>query len=75
MPAQWTGQLIGEIHNSKLTILQVSKKAGLHPKYVSAVLNSEGGYEKAKGKLFSALEDLKKEKIEKEREYDRNSNL
>lgn len=61
MPAQWTGRLIGELHNSKLTILQVSKKAGLHPKYVSAVLNAESGYPKAKEKLLAALEELKAE--------------
>lgn len=59
MPAQWTGELIGEIHNAGLTIKQVAAEAGLNPKYVSQVLNGEGESEKAKAKLESALERLK----------------
>lgn len=41
MPAQWTGELIGKIHNAGLSIKAVSEEAGLHPKYVSTVLNSD----------------------------------
>ena len=30
MPAQWTGRLVGEIHNAGLTIKQVAAEAGLN---------------------------------------------
>ena len=58
MPAQWTGYLIGEIHNKGLTIKQVAKEAGLNPKYVSQVLNSNAEATKAEVKLRAALERL-----------------
>lgn len=59
MPAQWTGVLIGEIHNAGFTIKQISKEAGLNPKYVSQVLNSDSGSEKTEKKLRAALERMK----------------
>lgn len=58
MPAQWTGQLIGEIHNAGFTIKQVAKEADLNPKYVSQVLNSDSDSPKAERKLRWALERL-----------------
>ena len=70
MPAQWTGKLIGEIHNADLTLLQVARRAGLHPKWVSRVLHSEKESPVTREKLFSALEELKSEinSIKKEAE-------
>lgn len=58
MPAQWTGQLVGEIHNAGLTIKQVSEEAGLNPKYVSTVLNGDSDATKAEEKLRAALNRL-----------------
>ena len=58
MPAQWTGHIIGEIHNSGFTIKQVCEEAGLNPKYVSQVLNSNADSPKAKAKLWEALNRL-----------------
>ena len=59
MPAQWTGELIGEIHNMGMTIKQFSAEAKLHPKYVSAVLHGKVESPKAEEKLKAALERLK----------------
>lgn len=58
IPAQWTGRLIGEIHNAGFSIKQVSEEAGLNPKYVSAVLNRNAEAPKAESKLRAALERL-----------------
>lgn len=60
MPAQWTGQLVGEIHNAGLTIKRVATEAGLNSKYVSQVLNAETESPKAERKLREALERLRK---------------
>lgn len=58
MPVQWTGHLVGEIHNAGLTIRQVAEEAGMNPKYVSTVLNGEAEAPKARAKLTAALERL-----------------
>lgn len=58
MPAQWTGQLVGEIHNAGLTIKQVAEEAGMNAKYVSTVLNSDVDSPRAEAKLRSALDRL-----------------
>lgn len=39
MPAQWTAEVIGELHLNRLTALQLAKELGWHPKYLSQVLN------------------------------------
>jgi hypothetical protein len=59
MPAKWTGELVAEIHNAGLTIKEVAEAAGMNPKYISTVLNSDGGSPKAEAKLRSALNRLK----------------
>ena len=58
MPAKWTGQLVGDIHTAGLTIKQVAKEAGMNPKYVSTVLNSDAEAPKAAEKLRAALTRL-----------------
>lgn len=58
MPAQWTGILVGEIHNAGLTIKEVAAEAGLNQKYVSQVLNRESDSPKAQAKLWAALERI-----------------
>ena len=58
MPAQWTGCFVGRIHNAGLTIKQVAEEAGMNPKYVSTVLNSDEESERAKEKLIAALDRL-----------------
>ena len=62
MPAQWTGELIGRIHNAGFTIKEVAIKSGLHEKYVSQVLNSNKETLPAREKLCAALDELIKER-------------
>lgn len=58
MPAQWTGKLIGDIHNAGFKIKDVAEEAHLNPKYVSQLLH--GRYESsiAESKLRDALNRL-----------------
>lgn len=58
MPAQWTGVLVGEIHNAGFTIKQVAEEARMNPKYVSTVLNDDAEAPKAQEKLRAALDRL-----------------
>lgn len=39
MPAQWTGELVGRMHNAGVTAKQLAAAMGKNPKYVSQVLN------------------------------------
>lgn len=65
MPAQWTGSLIGDIHNAGLSIKEVAAEAKLNPKYVSTVLNSEDASSKTEKRLREAFERLKERKAVK----------
>lgn len=66
MPAQWTGVLIGDIHNAGLTIKQVSEEAQLHPKYVSAILHGKVESPRAEQRLRDALARLSSVKATEE---------
>lgn len=35
MPAQWTGELVGRMHNAGVTAKQLAAEMGKNPKYVS----------------------------------------
>lgn len=59
MPAQWTGELIGEIHNAGFKIKEVAAEAGMNPKYVSQILHGKYESSRAELRLRSALERLK----------------
>ena len=64
MPAEWTGVLIGDIHNAGFTIKEVSEEAQLNPKYVSQLLHGRCESKVAESKLREALERLKQKKEE-----------
>lgn len=58
MPAQWTADVIGEMHLNGVTGKALAAEIGWNPKYLSQVLN---GHETPKGaemKVRSALERL-----------------
>ena len=55
MPAQWTGELIGEMHIKGVTAKQLATEAGWHEKYLSAVLNGHKEPKGAEEKLKAAL--------------------
>lgn len=55
MPAQWTGRIVGEIHNNGLTAKELAKEVNWNEKYLSQVLNSENPPKDAERKLSDAL--------------------
>lgn len=56
MPAQWTGNVIGELHNNRLTCKELAKELGWHDKYLSRVLNSENPPAGSEKKVRDALD-------------------
>jgi len=58
MPAQWTAELVGEMHLSGITAKQLAAEVGWHPKYLSVVLNGHREPRGAEDKLRSAMKRL-----------------
>lgn len=55
MPAQWTGEVVGKIHNNRLTAKEFAEELGWNDKYLSQVLNSENPPKNAEKKVNDAL--------------------
>lgn len=64
MPAQWTGRIVGELHNNKLTLKELAKEVNWNDKYLSQVINSENPPKGSEQKLTEAMNRL----IEKQKE-------
>lgn len=58
MPAQWTADVVGEMHLHKITAIQLAEKIGWHPKYLSAVLNGKREPRHAEAIVKSAMQEL-----------------
>ena len=64
MPAQWTADLIGEMHLAGVTAKQLAAEAGWHEKYLSVVLNGHREPKNAEQTLRAALARLVEKKEE-----------
>ena len=58
MPAQWTGDLVGKMHNHSVTSKSLAKEVGWHEKYLSQVLNSDHPPKNAEAKLNAAFDRI-----------------
>lgn len=61
MPAQWTADVIGEMHLNKISKKRIAEQMGVTPEYVSMVLNGHREPEGAEGRFRAALDDLIRE--------------
>ena len=60
MPAQWTGEIVGELHNNGITAKEFADYLGLNPKYVSTVLNGKRTPKNAEQKFRKGLDEMLK---------------
>lgn len=58
MPAQWTGDLVGKMHNNSVTGKMLAEEVGWNEKYLSQVLNSSDPPRKAEEKLNAAFDRI-----------------
>lgn len=58
MPAQWTGILVGKMHNAGVTAKQLAAQMGKNPKYISQVLNGHYCPKKAEAEFNAALDAI-----------------
>lgn len=55
MPKKWTGNLVGLLHDNKISKTQLAEELGVTREYVSMVLNGHREPEGAEGKFTAAL--------------------
>lgn len=58
MPAQWTADIIGQMHLFGVKAKELAEELDWHPKYLSRVLNSQNPPKDACDKIGSALQRL-----------------
>lgn len=58
MPAQWTGEIVGQMHILGITAIQLAKHLGYNPKYVSAILNGKRQPQNAEQIFRKAVAEL-----------------
>lgn len=58
MPAQWTADLIGEMHLARVSKKQLAEHLGVTPEYVSMVLNGHRDPDGAAGRFRDALNQI-----------------
>lgn len=64
MPAQWTGRIVGELHNNRITLKELAKEVGWNDKYLSQVINADNPPKDSERKLTDALNRLIEKKGE-----------
>lgn len=55
MPEEWTGRLIGRMHNERVTVEEIANELGITKAYVSMILNSRRNPPNARDKLEAAF--------------------
>ena len=58
MPKKWTGDLVGLMHNHKITIQMLADKLGVTNRYASMVLNGHREPAGAEERFRAAVDDL-----------------
>lgn len=64
MPAQWTADVIGEMHLKRVSKKQLAEKLGVTPEYVSMVLNGHREPEGAEQRFKAAVGELIREQAQ-----------
>ena len=62
MPAEWTADLLGEMHLARVTAKQLAAEVGWNEKYLSVVLNGHREPKNAEQTLRAALARLVEKK-------------
>jgi len=63
MPAQWTAEILGEMHLAGITAKQLAAEVGWHEKYLSAIMNGHREPKGAEETIRAGLERVKARQI------------
>ena len=64
MPEAWTGELIGRMHNARISYDNIAKELGCTSAYVSMILNGKRNPPNAEARLNDAFYRAKQRKEE-----------
>lgn len=64
MPEAWTGQLIGLMHNERITYDQIAEQMGVTKSYLSMIFNGKRNPPDAKERISAAIEAVRKNKAQ-----------
>lgn len=59
MPAEWTAEIIGQMHLCGITAKSLAEEMGCTPEYISTILNGHREPKGAEERFHKALESLK----------------
>lgn len=62
MPKEWTGNLVGLMHNHRISFAQLAEKLNVTNRYVSMVMNGHREPVGAEQRFTAAVDELIKEK-------------
>lgn len=62
MPEKWTGNLIGKMHNNRITYDDLAKEMGVTKAYISMILNGARKPEGIRAKMESAVQSIIQQK-------------
>ena len=63
MPEEWTGNLIGKMHNNRITYDALGEKVGMTKSYISMILNGTRKPVGIREKLEAAVDELIAERL------------
>lgn len=58
MPESWTGEVVGKMHNHRITNDDIAAKLGYTKAYISMILNGKREPKEAEIKVRSALAEI-----------------
>ena len=58
MPAQWTGALVGKMHNKEISNEDLAKELGFTPAYVSMILNGKRNPPNIRQRMEEAVNNI-----------------
>ena len=64
MPEKWTGDLVGRMHNAKITQQDIANELGTTKAYISMILNGSKTPNNAQQRLEDAFQAAYKKKYE-----------
>ena len=64
MPEKWTGDLVGRMHNARVTLEELGNELGIRKSYVSMILNGSRKPAGAQQRFEAAFESILQRKAE-----------
>ena len=65
MPEEWTGQLLGRMHNARVTRKEIADEMGVARPYISMILSGKRNPRRGRERMEAAMEAILKRREER----------